>query len=100
MAAEFDKHPFLLPVDDVAKSLGTDVEKGLSSAAVAQLREKYPPNELDVGGAISWYTIFLRQLCNAMILVSRNSDRSFLQTLLANWMPGPLLRHGSQLRCR
>ncbi|KAK9789652.1 putative P-type Na(+) transporter [Seiridium cardinale] len=69
MAGEFDRHPFLLSVQDVAKSLGTDVERGLTSSQVAQLREKHPPNELDVGGAIPWYTIFLRQLFNAMILV-------------------------------
>lgn len=70
MAVDFDRHPFVLPVQDVARTLGLDVERGLSSAQVAQLQQQYPPNELDVGGSISWYTIFLRQLCNAMILVS------------------------------
>ncbi|KAI5925363.1 hypothetical protein F4810DRAFT_75957 [Camillea tinctor] len=69
MAGVFERHPFLLSVQDVTKSLETDVDKGLSSAQVAQLQEKYPPNELDVGGAIPWYKIFLKQLFNAMILV-------------------------------
>jgi Na+-exporting ATPase len=69
MAAEFPKHPFLLPPDEVAQALGTDVDKGLTSAQVAELQKKYPPNELDVGGSIAWYTIFIRQLCNAMVLV-------------------------------
>ncbi|KAH6648429.1 P-type Na+-ATPase [Truncatella angustata] len=69
MAGEFERHPFLLSVQDVATSLETDVERGLTSAQVAQFQGKYPPNELDVGGAIPWYTIFLRQLFNAMILV-------------------------------
>jgi P-type Na+/K+ transporter len=73
MAGEFPRHPFLLTVQDVANSLGTDVERGLTTPQVAQLHEKYPPNELDVGGAIPWYTIFLRQLFNAMILVSKTS---------------------------
>lgn len=72
MATRFDKHPFLLPVNDVAATLGTNLEKGLSSAQVAELSQIYPSNELDIGGGISWYTIFLRQLCNAMILVSRH----------------------------
>jgi magnesium-transporting ATPase (P-type) len=70
MAVVFEKHPFLLPVQDVADALGTNIEKGLSSAQVAQLKQRYPSNELDVGEGISWYTIFIRQLCNAMILVS------------------------------
>jgi Na+-exporting ATPase len=70
MAAQFPKHPFLLPAEDVAAALNTDTEKGLSSAQVADLSQKYPKNELDVGGGVVWYTIFIRQLCNAMILVS------------------------------
>lgn len=70
MAGVSEKHPFLLPVQDVAQKLDTDIERGLTSAQVAQLQEKHPSNELDVGGAIPWYTIFLRQLLNAMILVS------------------------------
>ncbi|KAI1641134.1 hypothetical protein F4809DRAFT_587447 [Biscogniauxia mediterranea] len=69
MAGVFERHPFLLSVEDVAKSLETDIDKGLSSAQVTALQQKYPPNELDVGGAIPWYKIFLKQLFNAMILV-------------------------------
>ncbi|AEO55522.1 ATPase, P-type cation-transporter [Thermothelomyces thermophilus ATCC 42464] len=69
MAAEFPKHPFLLSVREVEQALGTNVDNGLSSSKAAELQQKYPPNELDVGGSIAWYTIFIRQLCNAMILV-------------------------------
>ncbi|KAJ9134123.1 Potassium/sodium efflux P-type ATPase [Pleurostoma richardsiae] len=69
MSGDFERHPFLLSVQEVAAALETNVEKGLTSAQVARLQEKYPPNELDVGGAIPWYTILLRQLFNAMILV-------------------------------
>ncbi|KAI1776611.1 potassium/sodium eff [Hypoxylon cercidicola] len=69
MAGQFERHPFLLSVQDVAKALDTHLERGLSSAQVAQLQETYPPNELDVGGAIPWYKIFLKQLFNAMILI-------------------------------
>jgi len=71
MAAEYPRHPYLSPVQDVFKTLESDPDRGLSSAQVAQLQEKYPPNELDVGGAIPWYTIFLRQLFNAMIIVGQ-----------------------------
>ncbi|KAI1386769.1 potassium/sodium eff [Hypoxylon trugodes] len=69
MTCQFERHPFLLTVQDVAKTLETHLERGLSSTQVAQLHEKCPPNELDVGGAIPWYKIFLKQLANAMILV-------------------------------
>jgi magnesium-transporting ATPase (P-type) len=72
MAAEFPKHPFLLTVQEVEQAAGTDVDKGLTSARAAELQQKYPPNELDVGGSIAWYTIFIRQICNAMILVRAN----------------------------
>jgi P-type Na+/K+ transporter len=69
MAAQFKKHPFLLSVEDVARHLDSDLERGLSSSQVSQLQQRYPPNELDVGGAIPWYKIFIKQLLNAMILV-------------------------------
>ncbi|KAK0620952.1 hypothetical protein B0T14DRAFT_497374 [Immersiella caudata] len=69
MAAETRKHPFLLRPEEVAEDIGTDLDKGLTSAQVAEAQSKYPPNELDIGSGIAWYTIFIRQLCNAMILV-------------------------------
>ncbi|KAI0205020.1 hypothetical protein F4808DRAFT_319591 [Astrocystis sublimbata] len=69
MAAPFDNHPFLLTTEDVAKQLDSDLEKGLSSSQVSQLQEQYPLNELDIGGAIPWYKLFIKQLLNAMILV-------------------------------
>ncbi|KAJ8115362.1 hypothetical protein ONZ43_g4684 [Nemania bipapillata] len=69
MAAQFEKHPFLLSAEDVARHLDSDLERGLSSSQVFQLQQRYPPNELEVGGAIPWYKIFIKQLLNAMILV-------------------------------
>jgi P-type Na+/K+ transporter len=82
MVEDLKMHPFLLSVQDVAKSLETDLERGLTSAKVTQLQQRYPPNELDVGGAIPWHTIFLRQLFNAMILVSLHQ---FILSTLAHW---------------
>jgi Na+-exporting ATPase len=69
MAAETRKHPFLLRPEEAAEDIGTDLDQGLTSAQVAAAQSKYPPNELDIGSGIAWYTIFIRQLCNAMILV-------------------------------
>ncbi|KAI5457014.1 P-type Na+-ATPase [Mariannaea sp. PMI_226] len=67
--AEFPNHPFLLTIEETAQALGTDVDKGLTSIQVAQLGEKYPKNELDVGGTVPWYSILTKQLLNAMIIV-------------------------------
>lgn len=64
-----DRHPFLLSVDDVVSQLGTNLETGLSSRRVAELKKQYPPNELDDGGGVVWTTILLKQVSNAMILV-------------------------------
>ena len=69
---EFPKHPFLLSAQEVEQSLETNVDNGLSSAQVPQLQQKYGPNELEIGGAIAWYTILIRQLANAMVLVRFN----------------------------
>jgi magnesium-transporting ATPase (P-type) len=66
-----DRHPFLLSVEDVARQLGTNIETGLSARQVAELRNEFPPNELEGGGGVSWYKILLKQISNAMILVSR-----------------------------
>jgi len=84
MSGDFERHPFLLSVQEVAAALETNVEKGLTSAQVARLQEKYPPNELDVGGAIPWYTILLRQLFNAMILVGPCSEGRRTRSDLSN----------------
>jgi hypothetical protein len=76
MAAEFPKHPFLLTAEETAQALGTDLDKGLTSAQVAELQAKYPKNELDVGGSVPAYKIFTKQLLNAMIIVSEKPSSS------------------------
>lgn len=82
--AEFPKHPFLLSVDETAKALNTDVDKGLTSAQVAQLSQQYPKNELDIGGGIAWYKILTKQILNAMIIV-RYLNVSFLRLTLTRF---------------
>ncbi|KAH8801718.1 P-type ATPase-like protein [Xylogone sp. PMI_703] len=67
--AEKPRHPFLLSVEDAAQQYGTNLETGLTTRKVRELQEKYPKNELQGGGGIPWYKIFLKQLINAMGLV-------------------------------
>ncbi|KAF4459464.1 hypothetical protein FALBO_13791 [Fusarium albosuccineum] len=69
MAADYSKHPFLLTVEETEQALGTSIDKGLTSQQVAEAQQKYPKNELDVGGTIPWYKIMTKQLLNAMIIV-------------------------------
>jgi Na+-exporting ATPase len=64
------KHPFLLSVEEVAQQLGTNIESGLSAIKAQELQRNHPLNELEDGGGVPWYKIFLKQCSNAMILVS------------------------------
>ncbi|KAJ1333981.1 P-type Na+/K+ transporter [Microdochium nivale] len=89
MAAEFPRLPYLLSVEDVVKAAETDLDRGLTSAQVAQLQQKYPKNELDVGGAIPWYKIFIKQLVNAMILVLFFA--LILSFVIKDWIEGGVL---------
>jgi Na+-exporting ATPase len=73
-----DRHPFLLPVDDVAKQLGTNIETGLTARKVAELQKECPLNELLGGGGIAWYKILTKQLSNAMVLVSHSIFQSLI----------------------
>jgi len=77
-----DRHPFLLSVDDVARQLGTDIEHGLSAREVAELQKTYPLNELEGGSGVSWHKILIKQISNAMILVSPLLEALLLDTLL------------------
>jgi Na+-exporting ATPase len=69
MSVVMERHPFLLPAEEVAQHLETDIENGLTSAKVAELQKKHPKNELDVAGAVKWYKVLGRQLIHPMNLV-------------------------------
>ncbi|CAK7233630.1 potassium/sodium eff [Sporothrix curviconia] len=68
-APSFTQHPFLLSVQDVAAQLETDVDKGLTAVQVKQRQEQYGRNELEVHEPTPWYSILIKQFCNAMIIV-------------------------------
>lgn len=64
-----EPHAFLLPVEEVERQLKTNIESGLTNVKVQELQRDHPPNELQGGGGISGWKIFIKQISNAMILV-------------------------------
>lgn len=100
--ADYPKHPFLLSIEETAKALGTDVDKGLTTAQVTTAQEKYPLNELDVGGTIPWYKIMTKQVLNAMIIVSVVPNANRLERGISELTEcasiGPRFCYGSQFR--
>lgn len=91
-----DRHPFLLAVEDVAQQLGTDLQTGLTARQVAELRNEFPPNELEGGEGVSWYKILIKQISNAMILVNQPSYSEF-QMMTDSWI-GSGICDGSEFR--
>ncbi|KAI9889663.1 MAG: Na+ ATPase [Vezdaea aestivalis] len=66
---EYSKLPFLLSVDETAGELSTNVECGLSPATAKTLEGEYGQNKLAGQGGVKWYTVLMKQISNAMILV-------------------------------
>lgn len=61
-----------LAFDNVIQELGTNTDDGLTSAEVKQRIEAYGMNILEVDKGISFSKIVVRQVANAMMLVSNN----------------------------
>jgi hypothetical protein len=63
-------HPFLQTPDEVAQRFNTNIENGLTTAQVIELRKICKRNELEVAGAVKWYRVLGRQLVHPMNLAS------------------------------
>lgn len=59
-----------LSYEAVINELGTNSDDGLTSAEAKQRLEKYGENTLEGDGGVSIAKIFIRQVANAMMLVS------------------------------
>jgi magnesium-transporting ATPase (P-type) len=59
-----------LPFDDVLRELGGSGLDGLSESEAAKRGEEYGKNELDNGPGVNPTKILIRQIANAMMLVS------------------------------
>ncbi len=76
---EYSKHPFTSPSKDILDHLKTNDQTGLDHAQVQEAQRTYGPNKLEGEGAVQWYRVLLKQVSNAMILVS---------ALLESWAIG------------
>jgi len=62
--------PHLLSADEVALQLQTDPDNGLSDEAAKSRLTQFGLNELLGGGGVSAGRILMKQIFNAMVLVS------------------------------
>lgn len=65
----YPQEPFLLSIQDVLSHLQVSKESGPSNAQVQQNQQKYGENKLSGEGGAKWYSLLLKQVSNAMILV-------------------------------
>lgn len=61
-----------LSFDDVIRELGTNSDDGLTSAEVKERLQKYGENMLEGDEGVSLAKIVIRQIANAMMLVSQD----------------------------
>ena len=79
---EYPKHPFLLLCEEVIRHLQSDDESGLTLVKAQEAQRIYGPNKLEGEGGVKWYSVLLKQISNAMILV-------------CNLRPSPLIALGT-----
>ncbi len=59
-----------LTYEAVIKELNTELDEGLAPEEASRRLQQYGPNQLDEGEGVSVIKIFVRQVANAMMLVS------------------------------
>lgn len=72
--------PHALTHHAVADELGANTQDGLTAAEASSRLEEYGRNELDDGPGVSPAKILVRQVANAMMLVSQGSNVNLLIT--------------------
>ncbi len=71
---EYPKHPFLLSSEHVITHLHTNDETGINPNKAQEAQKTYGPNKLEGEGGVKWYSVLLKQVSNAMILVGVTSS--------------------------
>lgn len=71
---EYSPHPFLLSLDELYRLFGnTNADTGVTQLKAREAQDKYGPNKLKGEGVVQWYSVLLKQISNAMILVCTSS---------------------------
>lgn len=96
---QYERHPFQLTVNELLNFQQTNTDSGLNAAQARDLCKKYGENKLEGEGSVKWYSVLLKQVSNAMILVSIAVPR-FLHPFCAIYSPhiGPHTRNGAIIR--
>lgn len=66
---QYQPHPFLLPPEEIYRHLGTNKDTGLTKLKAQEAQRNYGPNRLKGEGVVQWYSVLIKQVSNAMILV-------------------------------
>jgi len=93
----YPSHPFLLPPSQIFDQLGTNHEKGLSQLKVQEAQKIYGPNKIEGESGVKWYSVLLKQISNAMILVRTPQVKMMAKhaQCTANWSCIPEEGHRS-----
>jgi len=67
---QYDAHPFKLSIEHVTSQLETSVITGLTKSVAESRRTTHGENKLAGQAGAKWYSVLLKQISNAMILVS------------------------------
>ena len=66
-AQQYDKHPYQLSVEQLTFHFGgLDLEHGLNSVQVSELRAKHGENKLEGEEGVKWYAVLFKQVSNAI----------------------------------
>jgi hypothetical protein len=79
MPFTLDQPSYRLRPDEVARSLNTDFERGLSKQEANRRHDVVGDNALEGGHGVSIWKVFIRQVANALTLVTslQSSDYRF-----------------------
>ena len=94
---ELSNPPHLLPANEVVQQLQTDPDNGLSNEEAQSRLTKFGLNELLGGGGVNAGQILMRQVLNAMVLVSTHSTELLLPAVTNLLSVGSYHGHGSNL---
>jgi P-type Na+/K+ transporter len=66
---DFDKEVYKLTIEEAIDSLKTNKDTGLTSAEAQSRQQRYGVNAIEGDGGVKWYSLLMKQISNAMILV-------------------------------